>query len=91
MVHNLGFDIETDANFRKDAYLFGESQSRILITISPDREDELINQMNAHNVSFTRLGEVTGDRVTIDEVDFGAVREWKTLHEDTLSQKLDNQ
>jgi phosphoribosylformylglycinamidine synthase len=91
MVHNLGFDIETDANFRKDAYLFGESQSRILIAISPDREDELINQMNAHNVSFTRLGEVTGDRVIIDEVDFGAVQEWKTLHEDTLSQKLDNQ
>lgn len=90
-IHGLGFNIETDGNFRKDAYLFGESQSRIIITIAPDKEDELISQMNAHNISFTRLGEVSGDRVIIDEADFGPLSEWKTVYEDTLSQKLDNQ
>ncbi len=28
MAGNLGFEIKTDPDFRKDAYLFGESQSR---------------------------------------------------------------
>ena len=34
--NNLGFDIETDPNFRKDAYLFGESQSRVVISVKPE-------------------------------------------------------
>ena len=90
IVRSLGFDIETDGNFRKDAYLFGESQSRVVITVGPEREDELINLLNAHNVSFTRLGEVTDDHVRIDMEDFGPTAEWKNRYDHTLEQKLEN-
>lgn len=75
-VNNYGFDIETDPNFRKDAYLFGESQNRILITVRPKREDELVNYLNAQNVPFTRLGEVSSDEISIDGEDFGLINEW---------------
>ncbi len=88
--NELGFDIETDSNFRKDAYLFGESQSRIIVTVSIANEDELVNYLNAHNVSFSKLGEVTGKRILIDNQDFGLVREWKEIYENTLAKKLDN-
>ncbi|MDX1666726.1 MAG: AIR synthase-related protein, partial [Saprospiraceae bacterium] len=42
-----GIRIETDTNFRKDAYLFGESQSRVVVSVPPEKEDELVNYLNA--------------------------------------------
>ena len=35
MVRGLGFDISTEANYRKDAYLFGEAQSRVVVSVRP--------------------------------------------------------
>src|SRR5690606_23128733 len=32
--NNLGFDIKTDKNIRKDGFLFGESQSRVVVSVS---------------------------------------------------------
>ncbi|MEO0338917.1 MAG: AIR synthase related protein [Bacteroidota bacterium] len=75
-VDNYGFTIETDTNFRKDAYLFGESQGRSIVTTKPDREDELVNFLNAQNVPFSRLGEVRGDEIIIDEESLGSLKEW---------------
>ncbi len=89
MVKGLGFDVETDANFRKDAYLFGESQSRVIISVKPESEDELVNHLNAHNVSFSKLGEVKGDAILIDGEDYGAVASWKATHDQTLGELLE--
>lgn len=88
--NGLGFDIETDNNFRKDAYLFGESQSRIIVSVTLENEDELVNYLNSHNVSFSKLGEVSGRRIMIDNQDFGQVKDWKKIYENTLAEKLDN-
>ncbi len=37
MVGNLGFSVSSDQNVRKDAFLFGESQSRIIISVAPGK------------------------------------------------------
>ncbi|MCB9274089.1 MAG: phosphoribosylformylglycinamidine synthase subunit PurL [Lewinellaceae bacterium] len=76
MPRGLGFTAETDTNFRKDAYLFGENQSRILVTVTQESEDELVNYLNAQNVSFTKIGEVAGSHILIDEEDYGSVADW---------------
>lgn len=76
--NQYGFEIETDSNFRKDTYLFGEHQSRILVSVQAEREDELINYLNAQNVPFTMLGEVVGDHLFIDEEDFGPLTDWES-------------
>lgn len=80
-----GFEIETDSNFRKDAYLFGESQSRMVITVSVENEDEMVNYLNSNNVSFTRLGEVTAQQITVDGESFGPLDTWRHIYFDTLS------
>lgn len=89
MVNELGFTIETDSNFRKDAYLFGESQSRIVISVKLDNEDDLVNYLNSHNVSFSKLGEVKGDQIVIDDENYGTIQDWKALHLDHLGEKID--
>lgn len=81
-----GFNVETVETFRKECFLFGESQSRIVITISPEQEDELQNYLINNNVSFTKLGEVFGTGVLIDEENFGSVSEWKRISDNTLSE-----
>lgn len=78
-VYGYGFSIETDTNFRKDAYLFGEHQSRVIVSLKPEREDDLVNYLNAQNVPFTRLGEVSGDQVLIDDDNFGPLEEWVAI------------
>jgi phosphoribosylformylglycinamidine synthase len=73
-----GFNIETVDTFRRECFLFGESQSRFVVTISPDKEDEFQNYLVNNNVSFTKLGEVFGSDVIIDDENFGSINEWKT-------------
>ena len=34
MVNNLGFEISSDSSVRKDAFLFGEAQSRVVVSVS---------------------------------------------------------
>ncbi|MEK7254183.1 MAG: phosphoribosylformylglycinamidine synthase subunit PurL [Bacteroidota bacterium] len=85
----LGFKIETVETFRKDCFLFGESQSRIIITISPESEDHLQNYLINNNVSFTRLGDVFGGEAVIDEDNFGRIEEWKGVYDNTLGKKLE--
>ncbi len=85
----LGFNIESVETFRKDCFLFGESQSRIVISLSPEKEDELQNYLINNNVSFTKLGEVFGNSVVIDEENFGSVNEWKRIYDETLEAKME--
>jgi len=66
MPNNLGFDIKTDSNFRKDAFLFGEAQSRVVVSISKDQEEAFVQLMNKSDVPFTHLGKVGGDALKVD-------------------------
>lgn len=56
----LGFDICTVKPFRNDAYLFGEGQSRIVITIEADKIDSVIEIAKKQGVSAIHIGTVNG-------------------------------
>ncbi|MEM6966028.1 MAG: phosphoribosylformylglycinamidine synthase subunit PurL [Bacteroidota bacterium] len=89
MVNQLGFTVNTDANFRKDAYLFGESQSRIVVTIKPQGEKDFLDFLEKHHISHTQLGKVFGDNIMIDDEDYGKISDWKTIYDNTLGEKLE--
>ena len=57
MPHDMGFDISTDENFRKDAFLFGECQSRVVVSIHPDKQNDFIELMLERTIDFNLLGE----------------------------------
>lgn len=69
----LGFDITTDAEIRKDAFLFGEAQGRIVVTVSPQKQDEFIDTMIEARVPFSTLGHVTKGEIRIDDESFGFI------------------
>ncbi len=54
-------------DIRKDAYLFGESQSRIIVSVSSGKcEDNLHTKSKEKNVPIFEIGTVGGDSLVID-------------------------
>jgi len=68
---NLGFDITTDAEIRRDAFLFGESMGRIIVDVDPEKEDEFVDVLSEMKVPFFTLGHVTKGEIRIDDISFG--------------------
>jgi phosphoribosylformylglycinamidine synthase len=88
--NELGFDIETDAEIRPDAFLFGEGQGRVVVTVSEEMEDQFIETMVSSGVNFTLIGHVTKGKLQIDGEHFGFIKEVKNLYNDALGNHLDN-
>jgi phosphoribosylformylglycinamidine synthase len=88
MPGELGFDISTDESIRKDAFLFGESQSRIVVSVSAANQDEFINQLLNEEVEFSLLGEVTDATIVIDGDDWGNVTGWKNNYDEALGEEM---
>lgn len=84
MPQGLGFDIATDESFRKDAYLFGESQSRVIVSVKPELQESFVSFMAAQPVGLTFLGTVSGNKVLIDGEDFGSIAEYKETYDSSL-------
>ena len=88
MPRNLGFDITSDAEVRTDAFLFGESQSRIVVTVSPSRETHFIDFMIENKIPFTALGHVTKSEIRVDDVSFGFIADIKKTYDNTLGEMI---
>ncbi len=84
MPSQLGFDIETPLEFRKDAFLFGESQSRVVVTVSEDDKDAFLDFVAESNVPLMLLGHVTKGRMTIDQEEYGSVEEIASIYNNVI-------
>ena len=85
----LGFDIVTDSEIREDAFLFGESQGRVVVSLSEDQEEAFIEFMLNTGVNFTLLGHVTKGKFVIDDEHYGFCHEAKDIFDNALAMKLD--
>jgi phosphoribosylformylglycinamidine synthase len=89
--NNLGVDvIATDDTIRKDAYWFGESQSRVVVSVSASKENDFVSFVDATNVPVALLGTVSSGTVSIDGEDWGNVSDWKNKYENAIGNILSN-
>ncbi len=89
MPNGLGFEINSDNKVRKDAFLFGEAPSRIVVSVIPGKENELKMHLEKSGLAFSKLGNVNGKNLVIDGENFGEVEDFK-LSYDTTIEKLMN-
>ena len=61
----LGAEIEMEATIRPDAWFFGESQSRIVLSVRRKHVNRLRDLARAADVPLTVLGEIRGRRLRI--------------------------
>jgi len=62
----IGAAITTGEDIRPDALLFGEAQSRVIVSCEPGRLANLGRRFERAQIPLRKIGTVGGDRLTID-------------------------
>ncbi|MFN0036903.1 MAG: phosphoribosylformylglycinamidine synthase subunit PurL [Saprospiraceae bacterium] len=86
MPRGLGFAVVSNSNIRKDAWLFGEAQSRVVVSVRSEQKAEFERFLAAENAAFEMLGEVKGQNVVVDGEDWGAVGDWQRTYDAVLGE-----
>ncbi len=84
MPNNFGFAIATDSEIRKDAFLFGEAQGRIVVSVKPENQDLFVETMAASNTDFTYLGVVTNSGNVVDDEMYDTTAHAKSIYDHVL-------
>ncbi|MBK8874838.1 MAG: phosphoribosylformylglycinamidine synthase subunit PurL [Bacteroidetes bacterium] len=88
MAGKKGFAISTDEDYRKDAFLFGESQGRIVVSVSEDQLDAFTEMVADSGLEFMNLGETTEEAITVDDENFGLVSDFRMVYENAIASKM---
>lgn len=83
-----GFKIKSNSSFRKDSFLFGEAQSRAVISISKDNQAAFESELKNSGVPFENIGSVMGNSIVIDETNYGTISEFGILYNTSIENKL---
>jgi phosphoribosylformylglycinamidine synthase len=86
MMGNKGFTIGIDTRHRTDSFLFGESQSRVVISISPEQHQHVKGYLEDSIIPFRHLGTVTADGFVIDDTRILTTAEAKELYDNALGE-----
>lgn len=90
--HGLGAEITLVAGgIRPDALLFGESQSRIIVTVAPENCDDFVGICRTQGAPVQELGRVQGDQLKINNWICASVselqRQWQEAIPCIMSQR----
>ncbi len=87
MANGLGFTIHTEPGIRKDAILFGEAQSRVIVSVNPDVYR--LFEVGLKGMPFTKLGTVNASKeIIIDDESWGYISDWKEAYDGALEKLL---
>ncbi len=84
----LGFDIVSDSEIRMDAFLFGEAQGRILVSLVEEDEDNFLDYIGEQGINCTLLGHVTKGKIHVDGDHFGFINEAKHTFDTSLEKRM---
>lgn len=83
-----GFNITTCPSIRPDACLFGESQSRVLVSVNPNLKDAFESELRENKLPFRFAGTVGGDKVSVDGVSYGSLNEFCDIYDHAIEKML---
>ena len=85
--NDFGFDVHgSNTVVRKDAYWFGESQSRVVVSVKTSKLNEFKKILGNH--VYEELGIVTDGTVKIDGMNWGDIAVWKEKYDTAIEQLL---
>lgn len=89
MVRNLGFAINKLSNdLRNDAFLFGEAQSRIVVSVNGNNTGKVEALLHDLGVSFEKLGTVTLGNISVNGTSFGNTTDYAVPYLTSLENQL---
>jgi phosphoribosylformylglycinamidine synthase len=78
--------VVTEKDIRKDAFLFGEAQSRIVVSVPAEKATAFENEIKG--IAFKKLGLVTSGSIEIDQESWGRIEDWKELYDTAIEKML---
>ena len=82
----LGFTVETKDDLREDAYLFGEGQSRVVVTVKADLIEKFENAIK--NFPHERIGLVTSGEMLVNGDFWGTIDWWQEQYDSAIENHL---
>jgi len=82
----LGFSLLTKGGVRKDAFLFGEGQSRVVVTVALEDVKQFEEQLK--DIPFEKLGVVTSGEMVVDGDFWGSIDWWKEKYDSAIENYL---
>ena len=82
----LGFTVETKDDLREDAYLFGEGQSRVLVTVKADNIEKFENALS--DFPHERIGLVTSGEMLVNGDFWGTIDWWQEQYDSAIENHL---
>lgn len=87
--NNLGFKVTSaNSDIRKDAYWYGEAQSRIVVSVSPENVSKFENYLQQQELVFEKLGTVSATDVEVDAENWGGISGWKDKYDSAIESFL---
>ncbi|WP_394990444.1 phosphoribosylformylglycinamidine synthase subunit PurL [Emticicia sp.] len=80
----LGFSIDTSIDFRTDAFLFGEAQSRVVISAKDSEQNQIESLLRNKGIGFSLIGQVTEENFVINNEILMTCSTAKDLYESTI-------
>jgi phosphoribosylformylglycinamidine synthase subunit PurL len=85
-VNELGFEVvQSETAIRSDAFWFGESQSRVVVSVSPENKQAFEAKLAAGQVTFQLVGKIKGKEVKINQENWGMIASWKKTYDEKIS------
>ena len=84
MPGQLGFSVESNQSIRKDAWLFGEAQSRVIVSIRTEQVDAFERFMESEKIPFEKAGVVQGAAAVVDNENWGPISSWEKTYNTVL-------
>ncbi|HQV55512.1 MAG: phosphoribosylformylglycinamidine synthase subunit PurL [Chitinophagaceae bacterium] len=82
----LGFSVITTGGIRKDASLFGEGQSRVVVSVALDKVKEF--EASVKSIPFEKVGVVTSGEVVVDGDFWGTIDWWNEKYDTAIENYL---
>lgn len=83
---SLGFSVRLSEGLRKDAFLFGEAQSRVVVTVSPVNLEAFKSVIQ--DFPHQQVGFVINNDIEINGENWGSIEMWKDLYDTAIEKHL---
>jgi len=86
--NQMGFSVQTPDYLRKDAFLYGESGGRVVVSLSRDQADLFEGICETAALPYLELGQVTGQQIRIDGEHLGNVGTFHQIYLRALTERV---
>ncbi len=90
MSGKLGFDVCTPRELRLDAALFGESQSRVVVSLGNEKLQDLLDLAQHFGVEALHVGTVIESNVVVNGNKWGSVKEFETPYQNAIGEIIES-